>query len=223
MYVFLELERRHDGPTGTLDRDNTSKLLGNDLDFHSVITGSVIEAVPRSIAYLNQRKPGYGRSADRCCYTTPHESSPPWGNGTIIFTQQSGCNGMVLKIFFSSNSWSLEAAAAIVAHERRIRPSPRRLCILRATFAAGQQHHHTSRLGIGRNATERIATCTYIRRRRRRTYYLHSTKRAPTPRGRRRNNINNNENNNEIRINDSGEKKKTTTVKNRADTAAASC
>lgn len=38
MYVFLEFERKHDGPTGTFDRESISKLLGNDLDFHSVIT-----------------------------------------------------------------------------------------------------------------------------------------------------------------------------------------
>ncbi|KAE9541299.1 hypothetical protein AGLY_004544, partial [Aphis glycines] len=38
MYVFLELERKHEGPTGTFDRESVSKLLGNDLDFHSVIT-----------------------------------------------------------------------------------------------------------------------------------------------------------------------------------------
>lgn len=38
MCVFLELERKHEGPTGTLDSESISKLLGNDLDFHSVIT-----------------------------------------------------------------------------------------------------------------------------------------------------------------------------------------
>jgi len=38
MYVFLEFERKQDGPTGTFDKESISKLLGNDLDFHSVIT-----------------------------------------------------------------------------------------------------------------------------------------------------------------------------------------
>jgi len=34
----LEFERKQEGPTGTFDRESISKLLGNDLDFHSVIT-----------------------------------------------------------------------------------------------------------------------------------------------------------------------------------------
>lgn len=63
MYVFLELERKHDGPTGTLDRESVSKLLGNDLDFHSVITvGRSVGLRSRAVAHNFDGAHGCGRS-----------------------------------------------------------------------------------------------------------------------------------------------------------------
>lgn len=75
MYVFLEFERRHDGPTGTLDRDSSSKLLGNDLDFHSVIiTVVVVVAVSRSVRSFTV---SYSRNSSSSTYSFHATCVPP--------------------------------------------------------------------------------------------------------------------------------------------------
>lgn len=79
MYVFFEFERRHDGPTGTLDRDSSSKLLGKDLDFHSVIiTVVVVVAVGWSVGRsVRSFTVSYGRYSNGSTYLSHATCVPP--------------------------------------------------------------------------------------------------------------------------------------------------